>query len=265
MRTLAALAAGAGCLVALAACSPAAIRIPAREAETLRKIAVVPLESQGIGGQSRSYFRGGGDVAYVAGPRDNAVLGKDFGAVVVDGVPVFFEISRVGPGGPGHAGRFEKLVMGPRERWMPAIDLAESAARRLNAAGVEATVDREVVGIPGQSRRSRDEVPPDWWKSLNEWYGKSPDPLELAGHRDRGAQAVLVVAPRMVVPVDRGLQLWLFVKLVDPADGRVIGRVEVEQTGPGSTSVNDFPAAFGNAAREAVDKALRELGLVRAR
>lgn len=201
---------------------------------------------------------------YLTGPPDNTVLGKEFGAVVVDGVPVFFDSSQLGPDGPGRAERFEKLVTGPREQWFPAVDLAEIAAERLRAAGVEATAERDVVRIPGLARRSPDGVPLDWWKPLNEWYGKDPDPLALAGYGDRGAQAVLVVAPLWIVPMNPGTQVRIFVKLIDPADGRVIGRAEADQTGPGSVSVEDFPAAFGSAARQAVEKALRELGLVRA-
>jgi hypothetical protein len=263
-RTFALLVAGVLNLATLSACSPSVLRIPAGEADTFRKIAVISLESHGIAGQGRAYFRGGGEVAYVAGSRDNAVLGKGFGAVVVGEVPVFFEISRIGPGGPGQAERFEKLVTGPRVRWIPAVDLAEIASRRLRAAGIEASAEREAVRIPGLIRRSSDGVPLDWWKPLNEWYGKAPDPLDLAGYTDRGVQAVLVVAPRLVVPVPRQVQLWLYVKLVDPADGRVIGRAAVEESGTGSASVNDFPAAFGSTARQAVEKALGELGLVRA-
>jgi len=72
------------------------------------------------------------------------------------------------------------------------------------------------------------------------------------------------VAPLWIVPMNPGTQVRIFVKLIDPADGRVIGRAEADQTGPGSVSVEDFPAAFGSAARQAVEKALRELGLVRA-
>lgn len=187
-------------LVALSACSPYAVRVPDGKAETLHKISVVPMEFRGLSANRSDYFHGGGDVMYLAGPRDNTVLGREFRGVVVDGVPVFFNIHVVDQGTPGRAERFEKLITGPRVRWLPSVDLAEIAARSLKAEGVEATAEREVARVPGLTRRNPDGTPQDWWLPLYEWFGKDPEPLDLAGYANRGAQAVLVVALGSVVP-----------------------------------------------------------------
>jgi hypothetical protein len=161
---------------------------------------------------------------YLAGPRDNAVLGKEFGGVVVDGVPVFFNIWALDQGEPGRAERFETLITGPRERWLASVDLAEIAARRLKAAGVDATAEREVVRIPGLTHRNSDGVPLDWWIPLYDWYGKDPDPLDLTGYANRGAQAVLIVGLGWIIPGDESTQIKVLVKFVDPVNGDRQGR-----------------------------------------
>lgn len=263
VRTLCVLVAAA-CLAALGACTPSTIRVPPGQAGTIRKVAVIPVELAGITGEDPGYFLGGADVAYLAGRVDNAVLGDGFAGVVVDGVPVFYRVGGLDPGIPGVAERFERRVAGPRERWLPSVDLAEIAARRLRAEGVEATAERAAVRLPGVSRRGTDGVPRGWPGAVNGWYGKDPDPIALMAYADRGAQVVLLVAPVTVLPTGGATHVWLFVKLVDPVDGRILGRAEEDrEVGPGSRSVEDFPAAFGEAAKRAVDGALREVGLVR--
>lgn len=261
--TLPLLLAAVGFLLALSACSPFAIRIPDGKAESLRKIFVVPLELQGIDGRRHGYFHGGRDVTYLAGHHDNTVLGKEFGGVVVDGIPVFFRIRALDQGKPGLAKRFETLITGPRERWLVSVDLAEIAARRLKAAGVDATAEREVMRIPGLTRRNFDGVPLDWWGPLYDWYGKDPDPLDLTEYANRGARAVLIVAPGWIVPGDPSTHIKILVKLVDPVNGLVIGRAEADQIGSASRSIDDFPAAFESTAVPAVEKALKDMRLVR--
>ncbi|HEX9190794.1 MAG TPA: hypothetical protein VF847_01770, partial [Candidatus Deferrimicrobiaceae bacterium] len=118
----------AACLV-FAGCTPSAIRIPAGEAETLRKIAVVPMESPGP--FPSFIFRYHGGPIHIAEEHDNGVLSPDSRPVLLDGLMVFVRPPRADAGGSGPAERFERALAGPRTRWFPSADLAEAAARML--------------------------------------------------------------------------------------------------------------------------------------
>lgn len=253
----------AACLV-FAGCTPSAIRIPAGEAETLRKIAVVPMESPGPIPESSFFYRYHGGPIHIAEEHDNGVLSPDSQPVLLDGLMVFVRPPRADAGGSGPAERFERALAGPRTRWVPSADLAEAAARMLREGGRDATAIREIARIPGISGRGPGGIPRDGHTPLSGWYGKDPDPLDLEGYRDRGVQAVLVVVCKHVFTFYNRITVVLWAKLVDPADGRVFGRTEA--TGKGEAVVyspDQFPGQFRSASGQAVAKALKEMGLVR--
>ena len=253
----------AACL-ALAGCTPSAIRAPAGEAETLRKIAVVPMESPGPFPYLSFFFRGYGGLIYLAGEQDNGVLSPDSQPVLLDGLMVFVRPPQADAGGPGPAERFEKALAGPRSRWFPSADLAEAAARLLREGGRDATAIRESVRIPGVSGRGPGGIPRNGYPPLSDWYGKDPDPLDLEGYRDQGVQAVLVVVCKEVLTFSNRITVVLWAKLVDPADGRAFGRAEATGEGEGAAySPDQFPGQFRSASNQAVEKALKGMGLVR--
>lgn len=262
VRTLPVLVAAA-CL-AFAGCTPSAIRIPAGKAETLRRIAVVPMESPWRFPYLSVFLRYYGEPIHIAGEHDNGVLSPDSRPVLLDGLMVFVRPPRADAGGPGLAERFERALAGPRSRWFPSADLAEAAARMLREGGRDATAIREILVIPGVPGRDPGGVPRDGYARLSDWYGKDPDPLDLEGYRDRGVQAVLVVVCKGIVTFNNQITVVLWAKLVDPADGRALGRAEA--TGEGEApaySPDQFPGQFRSASGRAVAKALKEMGLVR--
>ena len=263
VRTLPVLIAAAGCLVALAACTPSAIRVPAGKVETLPKIAVIPMESpRGIPPISL-FFHGPGGRIYLAGEHDNGVLPPDSRPVLLDGLAVFVRPPRADVAGSGPAERFEKALTGPRTLWFPSADLVETAARRLREGGKEATAFREIVRIPGVASRSPEGVPRDGWTHLSDWYGKDPDPLDLKAYRDRGVQAVLVIVCEGITVYNNLIMVRLWAKLIDPADGRTFGRTAANGGGGAARSPDAFPGRFHSASDQAVEKALKEMGLVR--
>ena len=263
VRTLPVLVAAAGCLAALAGCTPSAIRIPAGKAETLRKIAVVPMESPGPFPYISSCFHGHDGLIYLAGEHDNGVLSPDSQPVLLDGLLVIVRPPRADAGGSGPAERFEKALAGPRTRWFPSADLAEAAARTLREGGKDAAASREIVRIPGVSGRSPGGVPRDGYTRLSDWYGKDPDPLDLEAYRDRGVQAVLAIVCKEVTTFNNRITVVLWAKLIDPADGRAFGRTEATgQGGAAAHSPDQFPGQFRSASNQAVEKALKGMGLV---
>lgn len=264
VRTVPVLVAAA-CL-SFAGCTPSAIRIPAGEADTLRRIAVVPMESPGPFPYFylSLFFNGYGGPIYIAGEHDNGVLSPDSQPVLLDGLMVFVRIPRADAGVSGPAERFEKALAGPRSRWFPSADLAEAAARMLREGGRDATAIREIVRIPGVSGQGPGGVPRDGYTRLSDWYGKDPDPLDLEGYRDRGVQAVLVVVCNAVGALNNRITVVLWAKLVDPADGRAFGRADATGRGEAPAySWDQFPGQFRSASGRAVAKALKEMGLVR--
>jgi hypothetical protein len=210
------------------------------------------------------FFRYYGEPIHIAGEHDNGVLLPDSRPVLLDGLMVFVRPPRADAGGSGPAERFEKALAGPRTRWYPSADLAEAAARLLREGGRDATAIREIVRIPGVSGRSPAGVPRDGYTRLSDWYGKNPDPLDLEEYRDRGVQAVLVVVCKEVLAFSNRITVVLWAKLVDPADGRAFGRAEATGVGEAPAySLDQFPGQFRSASNQAVEKALKEMGLVR--
>ena len=210
------------------------------------------------------YFHGRGGVIYLAGEHDNGVLLPDSQPVLLDGLVVIVRPPRADVGGSGPAERFEKALTGPRTRWFPSADLAEAAARKLREGGKDAAASREIVRIPGVSGRDPGGVPRYGYAPLSDWYGTDPDPLDLEAYRDRGVQAVLVVVCKEVFTFNNRISVVMWAKLIDPKDGRAFGRTDATGEGGAAAYSHDlFPGRFRSASDQAVEKALKEMGLVR--
>jgi hypothetical protein len=200
---------------------------------------------------------------YLAGEHDNGVLRQDSHPVLLDGLAVFVRPSGADAGGSGPAERFENALAGTRTRWVPSVTLAQTAARMLREGGKGSTSSREIFLIPGVSSRSPDGIPLDGWPPLSDWYAKDPDPLDLKAYRDRGVQAVLEIVCKDIIANEMLTVVRLQAKLVDPVDGRVFGRTEVSGKGRAVLSPDAFPGVFHSASNQAVEIALKEMGLVR--
>ncbi|MBP2673170.1 MAG: hypothetical protein H6Q84_10 [Deltaproteobacteria bacterium] len=238
------------CFLLLAAgCLPSNLRLHPSGADLLKKIDVVPVESPGMFAHVSTVVPSPGGLVRLAGPHDNGILAPGSHGVLYDGAPVFVRVPEATSGGPGPAERFEKALTGPRVVWFPAVDLAEACARRLREGGKGSTAYREIVRLPGISR--------------SEWYERDPEPVDLRLYGDRGAQAVLLVVPEMVVTGPMGTTVILRAKLADPSTGRVLARAQAEASGPGKVFPREFPAAFHSLAAAASKSALEEMGLVR--
>jgi hypothetical protein len=252
------------CLLLLAAgCFPSKLRLHSSGADLLKTIAVVPVESPGMFAHVSTVIPSPGGLVRLAGLHDNGILAPDSHGVLYEGAPVFVRVPEAYEGGPGPAMRFEKALTGPRAVWFPAVDLAEACARRLREGGKDSAAYRELVRLPGITRRDSEGVPLDWRTPLTEWYERDPEPVDLRFYGDRGAQAVLLVVPEIVVTGPTGTTVSLLAKLADPSTGRVLARGQAVASVPGKVFPREFPAAFHSLAAAASKSALEEMGLVR--
>jgi len=251
------------CLLLAAGCFPSSLRLPAESSDALRRIAVVPVESPGMFARISNVIPSPGGIVRLAGAHDNGILAPDSHGLLYEGAPVFVRLPSTDDGVRGRAERFEKALAGPRVVWIPSVDLAEACARRLREAGREPVAYREIVRLPGVSRRDPEGIPLDWREPMSEWYEKDPEPVDLRPYGDRGAQAVLLAVAEQVVSGPAGTTVILRAKLVDPSTGRVLARARAEATGPGGLFPGGFPAGFDSLAAIASKNALKEMGLVR--
>jgi hypothetical protein len=156
--------------------------------------------------------------------------------------------------------------------WVPTVALAHEVERKLGGRGVQVSVDPGVRPLPGVAQREITALMENWMAPLRAYYNDTkPDPT-YASLAAGPSDAVLEVGV-MNYEVALGSQLLVqvFMRLVDPATGRLIGRARAADpfhllsVNPlEETLANDaakFKVIFDSATRRLVADALRQLGL----
>jgi hypothetical protein len=262
----------------ITACVSSAIAPSAEQVATTRRIHVVPIEPpplilpaqyqtkvDAVGLTQVPLALAGGDLSLVRG----------FG--VLNTLLVVVELSRIssrpiGPAPPVPEWHPNASTTEQVKVWVPTVALAREVERQLGDRGVEVSVDRGVRPLPGVAQRGVTALMENWMAPIRSYYNDTKLDSTYASLGSGPTVAVLEVGV-MNYEVGPGshLLVQVFMRLVDPATGRLIGRARAaDPVHPVSvdpleeTLANDaakFKVIFDAATRGLVADALRQLGL----
>lgn len=262
----------------IAACVSSPIAPPTEQLAATRRIHVVPIEPPPLVLPARYQAKvdaaglsqvplalAGGDLSLVRG----------FG--VLNTLLVVVELTHlssrpIGPAPPVPEWHPNASTPEQRKVWVPTVALAREVERQLGGRGVEVSVDRGVRPLPGVGQREVTALMENWLAPIRGYYNNTQLDSTYASLGSASSVAVLEVGVmNYEVGPDSHLLVQVFMRLVDPATGRLIGRARaadpfhlVSVDPLEETLANDaakFKVIFEAATRGLVTDVLRQLGL----
>lgn len=194
------------------------------------------------------------------------------GLVVVGSVMLLVQMARMS----GHTEEASESLQSALDSggiWMPTVALAGQARSRLASEGSQVSVDPGVKRLSGVKDRRATLFMENWMAPIRAWYNyRDPSPDHLAPNSPEGAYLLEVALINYELISDR-LMLQVAMKLIDPTDGRLVGRARAANAsslavlGPlDQAFANDaahFKRVFSKAAGPLVEECLLSLGLLR--
>jgi hypothetical protein len=109
--------------------------------------------------------------------------------------------------------------------WIPTIILAEEAASQISShTSHQVTVVKKYKRIPGLTERERTWHMWNWHKPIGDWYDQKVSPFDYTSYTNQDIDGVLEVGIIDYRIYPSYLRMILLLKLIDPANGDVIGR-----------------------------------------
>lgn len=262
----------------ITACMSSAIAPAAQQVATARRIHVVPIEPpplvlpaqyqakvDAVGLTQVPLALAGGDLSVVRG----------FGVVntILIVVQLSQNSSRPTGSAPGPRNWLPNApTTAPVDVWVPTVALAREVERQLGGRGVEVSVDRGVRPLPGVAQREVTALMENWMAPLRAFYNETkPDSTYVSLGSGPSVAVLEVGVMNYEVGLGSHLLVQVFMRLVDPATGRLIGRARASDPfHPLSvdpledTLANDaakFKVIFDAATRRLVADVLQQLGL----
>jgi len=116
------------------------------------------------------------------------------------------------------------------ERWIPTVVLAQEAGNQIDSSGLyKAIVADTVYEYPGLRDREPTWHLQNWQKPMRHWYEQEVSPFDYSTFKDQNIDAVVEVS-LMYYGIDYALvtggslRMVVQIKLVDAANGKVLGR-----------------------------------------
>jgi len=132
--------------------------------------------------------------------------------------------------------------------WIPTVILANKTAEILESAGKgKITLRSGYVKVPSIIQRERTILMENWYAPIRAWYNANPSLLHYDTHDERVSDLILEVGIISYEIYGDNLMLTVMVKMVDPRDGQVYGRVsnsEMLYVGSAKDLFNDDARGF---------------------
>ena len=207
-------------------------------------------------------------------PPGARALGPQVGMaiVVANTIPIFWQLTETSHRSYD-ALRSSNTVLPSRGIWTPTVVLANEVSDQLTANGIVAKNVPGVKPIPGVDFRGVTTHMENWLAPIRSYYNYA-GPVE--SYRDLASVQslfVLEVSISNYEVFDEKLFVQVHLKLIDPRDRQVVGRVRASDVGNmpsveplDQVLANDasrFKEIFSETGRRLVGKSLIELGLLR--
>lgn len=142
-----------------------------------------------------------------------------------------------------------QAAMESEEVWVPTLALAQEAQAQLDDRGIAATAAPGVRPIPGVRDRSHTLLMENWLAPIRAWY---KDERPVAGYTDLSSDQppyIIEIGVASYEIVEDKLLLSVMMKMIDPADGRVMGRAFARVDPAGMPRVGPLDQAFAGDAK----------------
>ncbi len=173
-------------------------------------------------------------------------------------------------------GQVLRSVIDSGKAWLPTTVLASEVRTQLEALGLRVSVAPEPQPVPGVVDRTPSVWGENWLAPIRAWYN-APDAVSGSATATQGAQGLVFevgISNYEILTGERFI-LQVHIKVIDPSNGRVIGRARAANPGalprlsPLSRAFEDqarlFKEVFALESRRLVGECLRELGFLPAR
>jgi hypothetical protein len=240
-------------VVFLAGCTSPPIALTGGEAANLRRVAIVPMEPPPLTVSPLVEARLPPFLGYAGNVGATAA-----GIVFVLRTPDAIRRAR-------ESSRSLQEALGKGQAWMPTVSLANELRGLLQAKGAQATATPEPRPILNIADRGTTLFMENWLAPIRAWYnGAAPAGDYRAFASDQVTHVIEVEIAQYEV-YDSRLLLGVMVKVIDPIDGRVVGRswtngvrVRAAKELSALPSLAPLENAFANDARPFKDAFLKE-------
>lgn len=211
----------------LAGCVSPPLKPDSGAVSKVKRIYLVPMEPRPL--QIEGGYAAGGSASLVHFlPRYTLGMARAVG--VLSGVAVLLDLAA----GSYHQPVYPPLIE-PVETWLPTVELAQEAARRLSAAGKTATVSSSIQPVPGVQDRGRTLLMENWMAPIRAWYNDESPSSRYAEFAVEGVDMVAEVGISNYEIFTGKLLLQVHIKLIEPASGLLVGRAR-------SSSFTELPS-----------------------
>ena len=259
--------------VILNGCVAASIEPSPGQIADIQKIAIVAIESPPLSAPSLPTSAGQPvfpmNVAIMVSSPSKTLRVGGAAMIAVYGILMFVESGAFGGGSTQPAIPLEE-VLNRSDAWMPTVGLAGETATQLRVGG---GVDVEVVdgylALLRIADRSRTYLMENWMAPIRAWYNEdesSFDPVHLS---NKNTDAVVEVGISNYEMLRGGLLIQVMFKLVNPTNGRVLGRSRnhvLAKTPPNDilfgNEGRNYKEFFAKTTRDLIAANLGELGLL---
>lgn len=149
----------------------------------------------------------------------------------------------------GEVSRSFQAAMEAEEVWVPTLALAQEARAQLEDREIAASVAAEVRPVPGVRDRSYTLLMENWLAPIRAWY---KDARPVTGYTDFSSaqpRYIIEIGVASYEIIGNKLLLSVMMKMIDPADGRVMGRAFARIDPAGMPRVDPFDQVFGGDAK----------------
>jgi len=248
-------------LVSLTGCVAPAVALPKERIANFRHAHVVPMEAHPLGVSP-------GFTSQIPIQAAGGSISAVRGIGVFNTIAIFLEMPEASQRSDD-ASRSLQAILDTKTVWAPTVVLANQVSKQLGANGIAANVASEVKPIPGVEDRRATVTMENWMAPIRAHYN---DPGPVDDYRVLASDQslyVLEVSISNYELIDQTLLLQVHLKMINPSDGRVLGRSRAAKGGnlpplkeAFANEAIRFKEVFAETGRELVSKCLTELGLI---
>lgn len=249
--------------ILVAGCVGAPIQPAAGVSQSAKRIYVVPMETHPLGVPP-------GMTSTIGGLGGSLQTARGFG--IFNTIAIMLEASSPAAKNDGLS-QSMVAALSTKELWSPSAVLGQETRSQLASRGVEATTSSDFRPIPNVTDRSYTLTLENWMGPIRDWYNDSGPVKGYESMNSQGPLLVLEVGLSNYEIAGGQLFVQVHMKLIDPTDGRVVGRTraanpfDMPKVTPLETtfanSGKEFKEIFATTSRALIRTCLSDLGLAR--
>jgi hypothetical protein len=224
-------------LVLIAGCAISGTSPPREEVRRIKAVHIVAMEAPPLGVPPEFRYIAPRGLMYLVSP----ILIYNTIAVLIE-MPV---AQRRG----SEVSKSLQTAMETEGAWVPTLALADQARAQLDARGIVATVAPEVRPIPGIRDRNYTLFMENWLAPIRAWYKDTKPVASHTGFPSDPPLYILELGVANYEIVENNLLISVMMKLIDPSDGRVMGRAFAHVDPARMPRVGPLDQAFGGDAK----------------